>query len=737
MTMNKCVFLDRDGVIIRDYGYVSSVNEVELNKNVGQCIRLLNECGFIVIIVTNQSGVARGFFGEDVVNKINQHISKLLLMEDAYIQKFYVCPHYENGIVKKYSIACNCRKPNQGMLLQAKKEYDIDFQHSYLIGDKPSDVHAGERAGVKQSFLVERDGDILQIVERILYSEVLLSHEKRNELIERIKDCFEQKDSQKWEELLYNDDDMTVTAEKEWFEVYVRKACDLRIKLTCKEELGKISIRNQLTLFFESYESHNEIHEYFLEYVESQNAWKIVKIQKERSEFPISYEQYQDVELIKLDSSKCPWWDNQKLLEIEQQCMEPDSENIYLRSIARTVLYRGAHPIIECASIKVNIISVYIASLVKKLYNKEKLHYLANVYNAVKDKFTVSIARSERNNEWSSKLQAPWYTFDELMSLKLVNGKIIGSCSSYMSFFYAMLKLGGYKQNDLIQARFNTQDILLVFIDPDIYMISTDSIQKLTEKTLFFKKDITILFTDEWYWTERGETNTDEETRAKIIEKFKPINKVFFFPFECKENIGSVTAEAEEHCIDMQCDSVTLHNDTVLNNYIDSLSHSKGASTWGKYAYQSLIVQKPNVYVKWSLQCKLVREFVMRMDCLQDIMNYFAQLKEGSIFFDDYRIMTADQVIRCNQADNKAKAIFFYTIMKLKYNFMGGVIFTAKQCYCMWKNGEKIIFMDMSSMEQKDLIRDKVLLAMNEKKVVYPLLHAEDEAKSYLELLGN
>ena len=166
--MRKCVFLDRDGVINKDFGYVFSMSQIQLNENVGKSIRLLNENGFIVIVVTNLSGVTRGYFDESTVWEINRHIMNLLAEEDAHIQEFYVCPHLKQGIVKKYAVACECRKPNSGMLLAAKKKYDIDLEHSYLIGDKFTDIQAGNNAGLKQSFLIEMDGSMLQIVEQIL-----------------------------------------------------------------------------------------------------------------------------------------------------------------------------------------------------------------------------------------------------------------------------------------------------------------------------------------------------------------------------------------------------------------------------------------------------------------------------------------------------------------------------------------------------------------------------------------
>jgi histidinol-phosphate phosphatase family domain/HAD-superfamily hydrolase, subfamily IIIA len=174
--MKKCVFLDRDGVIIEDIGYISNIKEVRLIKNVGEYIRLLNSKGFYVIVITNQSGVARGYFDLNTVNYINQYIQKCLLKYDAYIQDFYVCPHYVNGIIKKFSFDCGCRKPKPGMLFAAKRDYNLDFEHTYLIGDKRTDYLAGNNAGLRKSYLIPINGEISEAVYDILDLEGIKLH---------------------------------------------------------------------------------------------------------------------------------------------------------------------------------------------------------------------------------------------------------------------------------------------------------------------------------------------------------------------------------------------------------------------------------------------------------------------------------------------------------------------------------------------------------------------------------
>lgn len=144
---HRCVFLDRDGTINKEVSYLHRIEDIEIMKGVAKGIRMLNTHGYMVIVISNQSGVARGFFSTEEVEMINEKINELLLAEDAKITEFYYCPHHPNGIQKKYSVKCNCRKPNIGMIAGAVKKYDIDITASYLIGDKATDMKTARNAG--------------------------------------------------------------------------------------------------------------------------------------------------------------------------------------------------------------------------------------------------------------------------------------------------------------------------------------------------------------------------------------------------------------------------------------------------------------------------------------------------------------------------------------------------------------------------------------------------------------
>ena len=146
---NKAAFLDRDGTIIKDVGYLSTVNGIEILAGADSAIRLLSQHNFRIIIVSNQSGVGKLLFPIQTVLDIHHRIKALFYQRGAIIDAFYFCPHDSVLSDTKPAQACKCRKPRPGMIWQAAKDYGIDLSRSYMIGDKVTDVLCGVNAGVK------------------------------------------------------------------------------------------------------------------------------------------------------------------------------------------------------------------------------------------------------------------------------------------------------------------------------------------------------------------------------------------------------------------------------------------------------------------------------------------------------------------------------------------------------------------------------------------------------------
>ena len=151
---NRAVFLDRDGTINVDKGYAHSIEDFEFIPDVPQAIKLLKNAGFLVIVVTNQSGVARGYYHLDAVHRLHKYLSEQLAGFSTSVDGYYICPHHLQGKESNYAIACSCRKPLPGMILQAAEDFAVDLTCSYMIGDKQSDIQAGLAAGCRPILLV-------------------------------------------------------------------------------------------------------------------------------------------------------------------------------------------------------------------------------------------------------------------------------------------------------------------------------------------------------------------------------------------------------------------------------------------------------------------------------------------------------------------------------------------------------------------------------------------------------
>jgi D-glycero-D-manno-heptose 1,7-bisphosphate phosphatase len=161
-------FLDRDGVLNVDRGYTFRPDDLELMPTAAAAVRRLNATGYTVIVVTNQAGVARGFYSEDAVKAFNAHMREVLQAQGARIDAFYYCPHHPDGTVKELAIRCDCRKPAPGMLEQAAHDWPIDRGHSFLIGDKDDDVTAAKAFGIRGVKFDARAGTLEDLVRKTL-----------------------------------------------------------------------------------------------------------------------------------------------------------------------------------------------------------------------------------------------------------------------------------------------------------------------------------------------------------------------------------------------------------------------------------------------------------------------------------------------------------------------------------------------------------------------------------------
>lgn len=155
----KAAFLDRDGVINLDRAYVHQWDEFEFVPGAVDAMRRLREAGYALVVVTNQSGLARGMYTEAQFQELTRHMRAALAEAGAEVEAVYHCPHHPKGSVPELAVDCDCRKPEPGMILRAAKELNLSLADSFLVGDKPSDIEAARAAGLGRAYIVQSDNE--------------------------------------------------------------------------------------------------------------------------------------------------------------------------------------------------------------------------------------------------------------------------------------------------------------------------------------------------------------------------------------------------------------------------------------------------------------------------------------------------------------------------------------------------------------------------------------------------
>lgn len=150
----RAVFMDRDGTISEEVGYVNHASRYRIFPFSAEAVRLLNERGWLAILVTNQAGVARGYFTEDLIGEVHGVLKRELEKGGARLDAIYYCAHHPTVGEEPYRFDCDCRKPRPGLIRRAAEEFDIDLANSWMIGDRHSDIVLAHNAGVRSVFVM-------------------------------------------------------------------------------------------------------------------------------------------------------------------------------------------------------------------------------------------------------------------------------------------------------------------------------------------------------------------------------------------------------------------------------------------------------------------------------------------------------------------------------------------------------------------------------------------------------
>lgn len=156
--MQRAVFIDRDGTISEEVGYINHPSRFRVFPYSAAAIKLLNDSSWLAIVVTNQAGVARGYFAEDMIQTIHETLKQEMAATDARIDAIYYCAHHPSVGEPPYLLDCDCRKPKPGLIRRAAEEFDIDLAESWMVGDRYSDIELARNAGVNSAFVMSGYG---------------------------------------------------------------------------------------------------------------------------------------------------------------------------------------------------------------------------------------------------------------------------------------------------------------------------------------------------------------------------------------------------------------------------------------------------------------------------------------------------------------------------------------------------------------------------------------------------
>ena len=154
----RAVFMDRDGTISEEVGYVNHPSRYRVFRYSAEAVRLLNENGWLAILVTNQAGVARGYFTEDLIAAVHDRLKLELKAQGARLDAIYYCAHHPTVGESPYRFDCDCRKPKPGLIRRAAQEFDVDLAQSWMIGDRYSDIELARNAGTRAAFVLSGYG---------------------------------------------------------------------------------------------------------------------------------------------------------------------------------------------------------------------------------------------------------------------------------------------------------------------------------------------------------------------------------------------------------------------------------------------------------------------------------------------------------------------------------------------------------------------------------------------------
>lgn len=483
----------------------------------------------------------------------------------------------------------------------------------------------------------------------------------------------------------------------------------------------------KISLAYTSFRPIVEYYRYTIQYAEESGMCKIIWIERLKQPYMAPGIVRHDVIClfpVAKKKAKENWWENKRFLQYAKEEKAEDPAAILARAIPRTIRFREGHPLIECASLLVNMMSEHVARWAFEIYHEDNLQTLANLHNIMSSRMLVRLVREDRDNSWSSKYVVPWYGIDELAWMRKSDDYLSGNCPVILGIYYAILKLCGGDKMDIWQLRMDNHEAIMARLKEKTYFLTSDDLRVMDEQLLYYAKDITKIYNHKWIWTAQGMTNMSEMLREGLMEELEQTESRFTFNRIVKKQMGQNQNEIDEKIPVVKEFETPGQLAGAVKNYIfqRSCRYPDSPFVWAKYAYQSLYVQRPEAYLIWSMQSQIAEVFADKVESIADLENIMSSYGKKSIFEETDRLMTADQVIRRKTGDNKAKAVLYYVWKQKKEGAKGYVMITDKDSYYAEIREDAMSFISMKDYQRLTGFYGSILLAMNQKKSCFPLI---------------
>lgn len=446
-------------------------------------------------------------------------------------------------------------------------------------------------------------------------------------------------------------------------------------------------------------------------------------------------------EIYKIESSKYKtknWWEDKELIDIYSKSEDLLKPSIYARAIPKSVRFRNTHPEIDCAAVLSDMMSYKSARLVYILKEGsigDRIKKINSFYERTLKAKTYSEVKKEDPSYFPARELSlvSLYNIDETYYLlKTVENPEI-SCVDLASLYTSLFRLSGMTETDVYVVIQPFHYLTVFKLPKSYYIISLNEIMPMGKKRLYGDTEVTRILTPTRFIDSEGQTNMSDDFYGILQEFFKNGIPIFSIP-KAKEFINVLPSDICKCPTVDEYDSPEELNRAMVK-YVFEMSKKYPASpfTWAKYSYQTLLVNQPQAYALWSIKSNEIVNFATNFTSVEQLLKWTSDnIKCESIFQEDHRIMTADQVLRNSMGGFKDKALFIYSVLK-NVNLLktGGVVITGENSYVILK-GAELSIIDCKNLILVSEIEEEIILAFDYEICYTNLTKSESKKPEWL-----